>query len=317
MNLPVQIFKLPFALLPVLAFVGCGMGPNLSSSLESDELYLVSGEEFITDAEYMAFASKDLQSFDSDDYYYEDSNDNNSSSDNYSSGMGNFNQYGGLGLGSYFNPFGGNNYGYGNNNGYGNNFGYGNNNGFGNNFGYGNNNGFGNNYWNNYGYGNNFGYGNNYGSGGGYYGSGTYSGGETYYTSSILVGPRTPLLTGTLTNSNYTGGRLRTNRTEEVNTDVNTTSDKPSAKKNRSIWNWETPYTSTESVRSNTTRTPRTNTSTENNNPSRSNTPVINSRSNTNNSNSRSSGTSTRTSGSRSNSGKSSNSSNRTGGRRP
>ncbi|MEZ7817192.1 MAG: hypothetical protein QMB07_03525, partial [Flavobacteriales bacterium] len=153
--------------------------------------------------------------------------------------------------------------------------------------------------------------------GGGYYGSGTYSGGETYSTSSILVGPRTPLLTGTLTNSNYTGGRLRTNRTEEVNPDVNTTSDKPSAKKNRSIWNWETPYTSTESVRSNTTRTPRSNTSTEDNNPSRSNTPVINSRSNTNNSNSKSSGTSTRTSGSRSNSGKSSNSSSRTGSRRP
>ena len=38
MNLPVQIFKLPLALLPVLAFVGCGLGPNLSSSLESDEM---------------------------------------------------------------------------------------------------------------------------------------------------------------------------------------------------------------------------------------------------------------------------------------
>ena len=299
MNLPVQIFKLPFALLPVMAFVGCSMGPNLSSSLESDELYLLSGEEFITDAEYLAFASKDLQSFDSDDYYYEDSNYNNNGFDNYPSGMGNFNQFGGLGLSSYFNPFGGNNFGYGNNCGYGNNFGYGN-----------------NNYWNNYGYGNNFGY------GGGYFGSGTFSGGETYNTSSILVGPRTPLLTGTLTNSNYSGGRLRTNRTEEVNTDVNTTSDKPSAKKNRSIWNWETPYTSsertsTESVRSNTTRTPRTNTSTQENTPSRSTSPVINSRSNTNNTNSRSNGTSNRNSGSRTNSGKSSNSSNRTGGRRP
>ena len=115
MNLPVQIFKLPFALLPVMAYVGCSMGPNLSSSLESDELYLTSGEEFITDAEYLAFASKDLQSFDSDDYYYENSNDNNNAFDNYPSGMGNFNQFGGLGLGAYFNPFGGNNFGYGNN----------------------------------------------------------------------------------------------------------------------------------------------------------------------------------------------------------
>ena len=72
MNLPVQIFKLALALMPVLAFVGCGLGPNLSSSLESDEMYLASGEEFITDAEYIAFALKDLQSLDSDDYYYED-----------------------------------------------------------------------------------------------------------------------------------------------------------------------------------------------------------------------------------------------------
>ena len=72
MNLPLQIFKLPLTLLSVLAFVGCSMGPNLSSSLESDEMYLASGEEFITDAEYLAFALKDLQSLDSDDYYYED-----------------------------------------------------------------------------------------------------------------------------------------------------------------------------------------------------------------------------------------------------
>ena len=263
MDLPIQFFKLPLILVSMVAFIGCGISPNLTSSLESDELYLASGEEFITDAEYLAFALKDHESLDpEEDYYNENSgyiNNRGYSNNNFNSNL----PYNSLGLSSCFSTYGaGNNYGgynnYGNNN-YGgyNSYGYNpyNSNGYGgygynpyNNYGYG---GYGYNPYNNYGYG---GY-----NGGGYFGS--YTGGETYYTSSVLVGPRTPLLTGTLTNSNYRGGRLSTNKTQETGSGVtnstNVSSENSNVKQTRSIWNWEPVSPST--INNNATRSDDTN----------------------------------------------------------
>ncbi|MBT5147215.1 MAG: hypothetical protein HOM41_01530, partial [Flavobacteriales bacterium] len=117
-----------------------------------------------------------------------------------------------------------------------------------NNYGYG---GYGYNPYNNYGYG---GY-----NGGGYFGS--YTGGETSFTSSVLVGPRTPLLTGTLTNSNYRGDRLGTNKTQAtengVTNSTNVSSENSNVNKTRSIWNWEPVSPST--INNNATRTDDTN----------------------------------------------------------
>ncbi|PCJ81028.1 MAG: hypothetical protein COA49_06920 [Bacteroidetes bacterium] len=205
MDLITHLYKSPLLLLVVGVFSGCGISPNLSSSLESDELYLSTTEEFITDAEYLAFASKDLETLDTDEEYYEYNfyNDNYNSSFNnpyynpysnpYSNPYNNpfsnnFNQIGGLGLSSYFNPYGAGNYG-----GYG---GY-------NPYSYGN-------YYGGY---NPYGY-NGYGYNGGF---GGFGGSDVFYnTSSVLVGPRTPILTNTLLNSNYSGGRLLTNRNQSA-----------------------------------------------------------------------------------------------------
>ena len=237
MDLPIQFFKLPLILVSMVAFIGCGISPNLTSSLESDELYLASGEEFITDAEYLAFALKDLESLDSEEDYY---NENSGYINNRGYSNNNFNSnlpYNSLGLSSYFSPYGS---GY-NNCGF-NNYGNSNYNSYG---------GYGYNPYNNYGYG---GY-----NGGGYFGS--YTGGETYYTSSVLVGPRTPLLTGTLTNSNYRGGRLSTNKTQETGSGVtnstNVSSENSNVKQTRSIWNWEPVSPST--INNNATRSDDTN----------------------------------------------------------
>ena len=114
MDLITHLYKSPLLLLIVGVLAGCGISPNLSSSLESDELYLSSTEEFITDADYLAFASKDLEDIESD-YYYEDDSYDNRYNNSYNR---NFNQFGGLGLSSYFSPYGAGNYG-----GYGNNYG--------------------------------------------------------------------------------------------------------------------------------------------------------------------------------------------------
>ena len=234
MDLPIQFFKLPLILVSIVGFISCGISPNLTSSLESDELYLSSGEEFITDAEYLAFALKDFESIDYEEDYY---NENSGYTNNRGYSNNNFNSnlpYNSLGLSSYFSPYGA---GY-NNCGY-NNY---------NNYGYG---GYGYNPYNNYGYG---GY-----NGGGYFGS--YTGGETSFTSSVLVGPRTPLLTGTLTNSNYRGDRLGTNKTQAtengVTNSTNVSSENSNVNKTRSIWNWEPVSPST--INNNATRTDDTN----------------------------------------------------------
>ena len=265
MDLPIQFFKLPLIIVSIVGFIGCGISPNLTSSLESDELYLSSGEEFITDAEYLAFALKDFESLDSEEDYY---NENSGYINNRGYSNNNFNSnlpYNSLGLSSYFSPYGAgysncsyNNYGNNNYNSYGyGGYGYNPYNGYGQG-GYGYNpyncygqGGYGYNPYNNYGYG---GY-----NGGGYFGS--YSGGETYSTSSVLVGPRTPLLTGTLTNSNYSGGRLNTNKTlatgSGVTNSMNVSSENSNIKKTRSIWNWEPINPST--INNNSTRSDDTN----------------------------------------------------------
>jgi hypothetical protein len=265
MDLPIQFFKLPLIIVSMVGFIGCGISPNLTSSLESDELYLSSGEEYITDAEYLAFALKDFESLDSEEDYY---NENSGYINNRGYSNNNFNSnlpYNSLGLSSYFSPYGSgfNNCGYNNygNNNY-NNYGYG---GYGynpyNNYGYG---GYGYNPYNCYGQGgygynpyNNYCYGGS--NGGGYFGS--YTGGETYFTSSVLVGPRTPLLTGTLTNSNYRGGRLSTNKTQETGSGVtnstNVNSENYNVNKTRSIWNWDPRDPST--INNNATRFDDTN----------------------------------------------------------
>ena len=234
MDLPIQFFKLPLIIVSMFGFISCGISPNLTSSLESDELYLASGEEFITDAEYLAFALKDLESLDSEEDYY---NENSGYINNRGYSNNNFNSnlpYNSLGLSSYFSPYGA---GY-NNCGF-NNY---------NNYGYG---GYGYNPYNNYGYG---GY-----NGGSYFGS--YTGGETSFTSSVLVGPRIPLLTGTLTNSNYRGDRLGTNKTQEtgngVTNSTNVSSENSNVNKTRSIWNWEP--VSPSKINNNATRTDDTN----------------------------------------------------------
>jgi len=90
----------PIALTIVSAFclVGCALGPNHTSQLENDELYLAKNEEYVSDAMYLASA-------------YEASSESINNVDNLSnSGI----SYGmGYGYGS-FGCFGGNNNMWGN-----------------------------------------------------------------------------------------------------------------------------------------------------------------------------------------------------------
>ena len=264
MDLPIHFFKLPSIVLSVVAFVGCGISPNMTSSLESDELYLSSGEEFITDTEYLAFALNDLESLDSDEDYY---NPSGYGSRRYSNNGYNSNQpYHSLGLSSHFSP-----YGYGFNNGFNNGYGYNNYNSGYNNYGY---NSYGNGGYGYDPYNNSNGYGynpfNNYGYGG--YNSGGYFGNYTGTISNIMGSvfapcPRTPLLTSTLTNSNYSGGRLSTNKTQETGSGVtnstNVSSENAEVKKTRSIWNWETvsPPSNNNSTRTRNSNIPTSNSS--------------------------------------------------------
>ena len=101
-----------------LLLSGCSISPNLTSGLESDELYLSLGEEYISDAEYVGYAY-DYSGYE-DDYGYDESNDyttnNGLAPMNSSSRM--------LCLGGYFSPWGAmynNQYGY---NQFGMNYGY-------------------------------------------------------------------------------------------------------------------------------------------------------------------------------------------------
>lgn len=256
------VIWLAIAALGVLS--GCASGPNLSA-LEDDELYLQRGEEFITDAAYLAFALEQ-SGFDEtlrgeDDYYNPDQNNlgiGGQYQPHYMQGNHNFQQ--GLGLSSYFQPFGmggmGCNSGFGYNNGYGyNNGGFGLNNSLGYNpYGY-NPYGYNPYGYNPYGY-NPYGY-NPYGYNGyGYNGYGYNYGGWTSGSNEnddsgsggVLSGPRTPIMSTTGVNSNYgDNGMLLQPKTSDSELEmtapqrVSPTELERTAPRSRGLSRWLTP----------------------------------------------------------------------------
>ena len=195
------------ATLGLLLLSGCAVTPDFSA-LEDDELYLRRGEEFVTDAMYLAFAMEQSAEEPAEDDYYDPNR--SQYSPGYMGGYGmpryqsSFNNpyrpfgngFGSnWGLSSYMNPFaaGGFGMGYG---GWNDPFAMGYGSGFGMGYGYGSP--FGYNNWNNYGYGyNNWnnGWNTNYG---GWTGAGSNDsfGGLTGRT-------RTPIMSYTANGSNY------------------------------------------------------------------------------------------------------------------
>ena len=198
-----------------LLLASCGTTPNLSA-LENDELYLSRGEEFVTDAQYLAFALKEAgYEGDSESDYYDPSR---AQSGDISQGyrpsfMNNPNgMQWGLGLATANSPFGfGQSYGYDPymNSGFGYNP-YG-----GGGMGYGNS-GFGYNPYGNSGFGGYNPYGgyggyNPYGGYGGYnpYNSGNWTGNDSDQGGSTTTGyTRTPIMSNTAGGSNYDNGIL-------------------------------------------------------------------------------------------------------------
>ena len=214
---------------------GCASSPDLSG-LENDELYLTRGEEFVTDAQYLAFALEQsgyTEERGADDYYDPDRGYASEMSPGYRPsfmGPNGSNMQWGLGLSNYFSPygsmgmgcspFGQSGYGY-------DPYGMG---GFGNSgFGYnpyGGYGGYGYNPYGGYGGYGSYGYNpyNNYGnnSTGGYTNSDSYDGQVTNFTY-------TPIMTSTFVNSSYDeNGILVRPRTEEVDSET-THSFKPEA----------------------------------------------------------------------------------------
>ncbi|MDA0728167.1 MAG: hypothetical protein O3B70_07100 [Bacteroidetes bacterium] len=223
---------------------GCGSLSKHMSSLEDDELYLSRGETFVTDAEYLAYAyeqagynaeegvdSRRGDNFQSDFGYVPQSLRGRSMLRGYMSpygaagfGPNPYDPFGSSFYGGYspyspgfydpYNPYGspmGWNSGWNMNPYMGNNWGsspY----GFG---GYGMgmygmnpyNTGWGYNPYGGWGY-------NPYGGGWTSWGNGS-SGGDVYTTGNSFVAPRTPIWTSSGINSNGSGGRLITNKTEE------------------------------------------------------------------------------------------------------
>ena len=217
------------ALVGSLFLAGCATTPDFSA-LEDDELYLRRGEEFVTDAAYLAFAyENNVDANDGDDYY--DPTRSTDFGPGYMNSYGMpgyqpsyYNRYrpfgGGFGngfgtqwgLASYMNPYaaGGLGIGYGMGvggydpfyNGWGNPYGM----GYGSGFGYSNpyawNNGWGNSWNNPYGYNNwNNGWGNGWNTN---YGGWAGTGSNDSFTS--LTGrTRTPIMSYTGNGSNYDG----------------------------------------------------------------------------------------------------------------
>ena len=235
------------ALLLVVVSSGCGSLMQRTASLEDDELYLERGEEFITDAEYLAYAyeqagydpSAGMDSFDAR------SGDSFQSSFGYvpqslrgrSMLRGYMTPYGAAGFGpNPYDPWGSSFYGgyspyspgfYDPYNPYGSPMGscgfgtnsWGMNPYMGNSWGY-------NPYaYNPYGYGysgyNPYGYGaggfGGYGGYGGYYGGyGNAWGSDVFSVGNVVVAPRTPIWSSTSVNSNAGGGRLMSNKDAEI-----------------------------------------------------------------------------------------------------
>jgi len=226
--------------LSVGLLTGCGSSTKWLSSLEDDELYLGRNEEFVTDAEYLAYAfeqagydaergmdARSGDAFASDFGYVPQSLRGRSMLRGYmtpygaagfgpnpydpwgSSFCGGFNPYSPYGSGLYdpFNPYGNVQGGYGAS-------GWGMNPYMGNSWGY---NPYASMGYNPYGYG---GYGG-FGTYGGWGGNPSYggwtsygNGGDVYTTGNVVVAPRTPIWTSSAINSNGGGGRLITNKVE-------------------------------------------------------------------------------------------------------
>jgi hypothetical protein len=241
--------KLWTPLLILTLSAGCGSLSKHMSSLEDDELYLSRGETFVTDAEYLAYAYEQAG-------YNAEQGIDTRAGDNFRSDFGYVPQslrgrsmlrgymspYGAAGFGpNPYDPFGSSFYGgyspyspgfYDPYNPYGSPMGWnsGWNSGWnmnpymGNNWG-SNPYGFGgygmgmygmnpyNTGWGSYPYGG-WGY-NPYGGGWTSWGNGG-QGGDVYTTGNSFVAPRTPIWTSSGINSNGSGGRLITNKTEET-----------------------------------------------------------------------------------------------------
>ena len=207
----------------MLLLSSCGTTPNLSA-LENDELYLSRGEEFITDAQYLAFALQEAGYADEteSDYYDPSRAQSNDLSSGYRpSFMNNQNaMQWGMGLTSGFNPYGfgqsfGNdpymNSGFGYNP-YGGGMGYGNS-GFGYNpyggsyGGYGGYNGY--NPFGGYGGYNGYNGYNPYGGGYNAYNYGNWTGSDSHEGGSTVTGyTRTPIMSNASNGSNYDAGSL-------------------------------------------------------------------------------------------------------------
>ena len=242
-------------LLLVVVSSGCGSLMQRTASLEDDELYLDRGEEFITDAEYLAYAFEQAgyNASGSDvDGYDARGGDGFQSSFGYvpqslrgrSFLRGYMTPYGAAGFGpNPYDPWGSSFYGgyspyspgfYDPYNPYGSPMG---------NMGWGYNawgvNPYMGNSWgyNPYGYGyggyNPYAYaGTGFGGYGGYYGGMNNGWGTGWYdVSNVVVAPRTPIWTSSAINSNGTGGRLLTNKV-----DVDTESGSTPSAGARTIW---------------------------------------------------------------------------------
>ena len=213
-----------YAVLGSLLMAGCASTQDFSA-LEDDELYLRRGEEFVTDAAYLAFAyENNAEESDGDDYY-----DPNRSqfSPGYMNSYGMpgyqpsyYNRYrpfgGGFGngfgtqwgLASYMNPYGAGGFGMGYGlggydpfyGGWGNPYSM----GYGSGFGYGNpyawNGGWGNGWNNPYGY-------TNWGNNTINYGGWTGTGSNDSFTS-VTGRTRTPIMSYTGNGSNYDGNGI-------------------------------------------------------------------------------------------------------------
>jgi hypothetical protein len=233
------------ALVTTVATTGCGSLMQRTANLEDDELYLRHGEEFITDAEYLAYAYEQAGynvDAEEDNFQESRSGDGFQSSFGYvprsllgrSMLRGYMTPYGAAGFGpNPYDPFGSSFYGgYGvNGQGFydpytpygspmgGTGFGYnmwGVNPYMGNQWGTGWNTGWGMNPYamgpygsGMYGY-NPYGFGNVYGGNPGWGGWGS----DVYETTNVVVGVRTPIWASSAVNSNSGGGRLLTNKVD-------------------------------------------------------------------------------------------------------
>ena len=252
-------FATLMALLLVVMTTGCGSLMQRTANLEDDELYLDRGEEFITDAEYLAYAYEQAGYDDANgEYGPRDSRGGDAFQSNFgyvpqslrgrSMLRGYMTPYGAAGFGpNPYDPWGSSFYGgysasnpgfYDPYNPYGSpmgNLGWGSSawgvnpymggsfgNGWGNSWGmnpyayspYGFN---GYNPYNPYGTGGLYGGVNNWGN--------AWGGGDVFDVNTVVVAPRTPIWTSSAINSNGGGGRLLTNKVDEVDAE----SGKPAA----------------------------------------------------------------------------------------